>query len=76
MKRKKEQEKKGSEEMNFIAILTPYNEGYIAQIPALPGCEAVGQTKKKAIANIREKAILYIKELSRDCLELESKKEG
>ena len=39
--------------------------GYVATVPALPGCVSQGDTREAVIANIREAAELYIE----DCVE-------
>jgi len=36
--------------------------GYIATVPALPGCVSQGNTRDEAMANIREAAELYIED--------------
>jgi predicted RNase H-like HicB family nuclease len=36
--------------------------GYVASVPALPGCVAQGDTRDEAIKNIREAADLYIED--------------
>ncbi|MGH9661222.1 MAG: type II toxin-antitoxin system HicB family antitoxin [Bryobacteraceae bacterium] len=38
--------------------------GYVAVIPALPGCVSQGNTREEVLANIREAAELYIE----DCI--------
>lgn len=38
--------------------------GYVAIVPALPGCVSQGDTRDEALANIREAAELYIE----DCI--------
>ena len=39
--------------------------GYVATVPALPGCVSQGDTRDEVIVNIREAAELYIE----DCVE-------
>lgn len=39
--------------------------GYVAVVPALPGCISQGDTKDAVVANIREAIELYIE----DCVE-------
>ncbi len=48
----------------FHVILGP-NEtgGYTVTVPALPGCISEGDTKKEALANIKEAIELYIESL-------------
>jgi predicted RNase H-like HicB family nuclease len=38
--------------------------GYVATVPALPGCVSQGETRDEVIKNIREAADLYIE----DCI--------
>jgi predicted RNase H-like HicB family nuclease len=38
--------------------------GYVASVPALPGCVSQGHTRDEVLKNIREAADLYIE----DCL--------
>ena len=38
----------------------PEYEGFIADIPTLPGCMSQGKTEKEALENIKEAAVLYI----------------
>jgi len=36
--------------------------GYVASVPALPGCVSEGDTREEAIANIREAIELYVED--------------
>ena len=51
----------------FRVILEP-NEagGYTVMVPVLPGCISEGDTKKEALANIKEAIELYIESLQAD----------
>jgi predicted RNase H-like HicB family nuclease len=51
----------------FRVILEP-NElgGYTVMVPLLPGCISEGDTKKEALANIKEAIELYIESLQAD----------
>ena len=40
--------------------------GYVAHCPALPGCYSQGDTKEKALSNIREAIEAYIESLQKD----------
>jgi predicted RNase H-like HicB family nuclease len=52
--------------MQYTVILERENDGgYVATVPALPGCVSQGDTRDEVIANIREAAELYIE----DCIE-------
>ena len=51
--------------MRYTAILDQEPDGgFVAIIPALPGCVSQGDTREEALANIREAAELYVE----DCL--------
>src|SRR5436309_15670320 len=51
--------------MRYTVILEQEPDGgFVATVPALPGCVSQGDTRDEAIANIREAAELYID----DCL--------
>ncbi len=47
--------------MKLKAILEPQAEGgYVAYVPALPGCFSQGETMEEALKNIREAIELYL----------------
>lgn len=52
--------------MKFQVIFTFDSEyqGYVAEVPALPGCLSQGKTMDEAIANIRDaiRGYLYVQE--------------
>ena len=51
--------------MRYTVILEQEPDGgYVATVPALPGCVSQGDTREEALSNIREAADLYIE----DCL--------
>jgi predicted RNase H-like HicB family nuclease len=52
--------------MKLQVILEPDEEegGYVASIPALPGCFSEGDTLEEALANIREAAELYLESIA------------
>ena len=51
--------------MRYTVILEQEADGgYVAIVPALPGCVSQGDTRDEAMANIREAADLYIE----DCI--------
>ena len=51
--------------MGYTVILEEEPDGgYVATVPALPGCVSQGDTREEALSNIREAIDLYIK----DCL--------
>jgi predicted RNase H-like HicB family nuclease len=52
--------------MRYTVILEREQDGgFVAHIPALPGCVSQGDTRQEALENIREAADLYVQ----DCLE-------
>ena len=52
--------------MRYSVILErEHDSGYVANVPALPGCVSQGDTRDEALANILEAAELYV----RDCRE-------
>lgn len=55
--------------MNLQIILEPSEEGgYTAIVPALIGCISEGETKKDALANIKEAIELYLEPVEDDCI--------
>lgn len=51
--------------MRYTVILEKdVDGGYVATVPALPGCVSQGDTREEALTNIREAADLYIE----DCI--------
>jgi len=53
----------------FRVILEPNESGgYTVTAPLLPGCVSEGDTKKEALANIKEAIGLYIESLEADGL--------
>ena len=52
--------------MKFQVIFTfdPEYQGYVAEVPALPGCLSQGKTLDEAVANIRDaiRGYLYVQE--------------
>ncbi len=52
--------------MRYTVILEQEADGgYVASVPALPGCVTQGENRREALANIREAVDLYIE----DCRE-------
>ncbi len=52
---------------SFRVILEPNESGgYTVTVPLLPGCISEGDTKKEALANIKEAIELYIESLKED----------
>lgn len=51
--------------MRFTVVLEQEPDGgYVAKVPALPGCVSQGDTREEVLRNIREAAELYVE----DCL--------
>jgi predicted RNase H-like HicB family nuclease len=51
--------------MRYTVILEPEADGgYVATVPALPGCVSQGDTHDEVMQNIRDAADLYIE----DCI--------
>jgi predicted RNase H-like HicB family nuclease len=56
---------KGQFTMRYTVILEREEDGgYVATVPALPGCVSQGDTRDEVMRNIREAADLYIE----DCI--------
>ena len=52
--------------MRFTVVLEQEpDEGFVASVPALPGCISQGDTREDALQNIREAIELYLE----DCRE-------
>ena len=52
--------------MRYTVILEQEQDGgFVASVPALPGCVSQGDNREKALANIREAIELYVE----DCRE-------
>lgn len=53
--------------MKLHIILEPSKEGgFTVTVPALPGCISEGETRKEAIANIKEAIELYLEPVEDD----------
>lgn len=47
--------------MRYTVVLEQEQDGgYVASVPALPGCVSQGDTREEALANIREAIELYL----------------
>ena len=52
---------------NLKVVLEPSDEGgFTALVPALPGCISEGDTREKALENIREAIALYLEPIDDD----------
>ncbi|MCF8365021.1 MAG: type II toxin-antitoxin system HicB family antitoxin [Bacteroidales bacterium] len=54
--------------MREVIIYPGEDKFWIAECPSLPGCICQGETKEKAIINIKEAISLYIEMLKEDNL--------
>ena len=55
--------------MKYTVLIRPGNEsGYVATVPALPGCVSQGRTQRQALANVKEAIEVYIESLLEDGL--------
>ena len=53
--------------MKLAVVLEPSDEGgYTAHVPSLPGCISEGESKDKALQNIREAVELYLEVVEDD----------
>ena len=48
--------------MRYTVVLEQEPDGFVATVPALPGCVSQGDTRAEALTNIREAAELYIED--------------
>ncbi len=49
--------------MRYTVVLEQEPDGgYVASVPALPGCVSQGDTRQEAMANIREAVELYVED--------------
>lgn len=55
--------------MTYTVVIRTGNEsGYVATVPALPGCVSQGQTRRQALRNAKEAIEAYIEALLEDGL--------
>ena len=47
-----------------VILLQEPDGGFVARVPALPGCVSQGDTREEALSNVREAAEVYVE----DCL--------
>jgi predicted RNase H-like HicB family nuclease len=49
--------------MRYTVVLEREEDGgYVASVPALPGCVSQGDTRAEAVSNIREAIALYVED--------------
>ena len=49
--------------MSYTVILQQESDGgFVAVVPALPGCVSQGDTRNEALANVREAMAVYIED--------------
>ncbi|MBM3257253.1 MAG: type II toxin-antitoxin system HicB family antitoxin [Candidatus Liptonbacteria bacterium] len=58
--------------MKYLIVLRKSKYGYDAHVPALPGCHSQGDTKREALANLKDAILTY---LSMDAEDNEGKTE-
>ena len=55
--------------MTYTVVVRVGNEsGYVATVPALPGCVSQGRTRRQAVRNAKEAIEVYIEALLEDGL--------
>ncbi len=55
--------------MTYTVVIRAGNEnGYVATVPALPGCVSQGRTRRQALRNAKEAIEAYIEALMEDGL--------
>ena len=55
--------------MEYTVLLRQGNErGFVATVPALPGCVSQGATRRATLKNIREAISVYVESLIEDGL--------
>jgi predicted RNase H-like HicB family nuclease len=55
--------------MRYTVVIRAGNEsGYVASVPALPGCVSQGRTRRQALRNAKEAIEVYIEALLEDGL--------
>jgi len=55
--------------MKYTVIIRAGNEsGYVATVPALPGCVSQGRTRKQALRSVKEAIEVYLESLIEDGL--------
>ncbi len=53
--------------MRFTVVLEQEPDGgYVASVPAVPGCVSQGDTRAEALGNIREAIELYVEDCRAD----------
>jgi predicted RNase H-like HicB family nuclease len=53
--------------MRYTVVLEQEADGgYVASVPALPGCVTQGDTRSEALANIREAIEVYLEDCRMD----------
>lgn len=51
---------------SFTVVLNPEEGGYVASVPALPGCTTEGSSREEALHNLRDAIRLYMEDLLAD----------
>jgi predicted RNase H-like HicB family nuclease len=50
--------------MKYRVLIEQDEDGFVAEVPALPGCVSQGETREDALANIREAIAGYLESLT------------
>ncbi len=51
--------------LKYRVLIEPDEDGYVAEVPSLPGCISQGATRSEALENIREAIAGYLESLRR-----------
>jgi predicted RNase H-like HicB family nuclease len=49
--------------LKYRVLIEPDGDGYVAEVPSLPGCISQGATRSEALENIREAIAGYLESL-------------
>ncbi len=49
--------------LKYRVLIEPDEDGYVAEVPSLPGCISQGATRSEALENIREAISGYLESL-------------
>ncbi len=49
--------------LKYRVLIEPDEDGYVAEVPSLPGCISEGDTRHEALENVREAIAGYLESL-------------
>ena len=49
--------------LKYRVLIEPDEDGYVAEVPSLPGCISQGETRHEALENVREAIAGYLESL-------------